>query len=139
MLAPHKSTIYNRILYAYLGESMKANKYYTKKDKIYITDKISINSNQCTDVAIKFPVDGGIIVHAILRMIIDEPDFNRKMIEKEIRLQLYYDGERFCDRVGYLGEDYSDEEIEKAIKIANKFFPDFMGVPNSIKFMKGLA
>ena len=120
---------------------MKANKYYTSIEELYIDAEHSITSNQCTEISIKFTVDARHIVLAIMDIEIGngrgkEP--TKAEVEKELRLQLLWEGQRYENRTES-GLDYHyndlDKSIPRAIRIANKLFPEFMGVPNSIDFI----
>jgi len=124
---------------------MKANKYYTKMEELYINDEHSIPSNQCTEISVKFTIDARHLVLAILDIDMGnrggkEP--TRAEVEKELRKQLNWEGQRFEDRIeSGLSSYYCDLEktLPRAIKIAQGLFPEFMGLPNSILFMKDRA
>lgn len=129
---------------------IKANKYYVNIDDLFLDKNNSIKSNQCTEISIKFTVDARHIVLAILEMFTFEPvsdkdctlktvipNPSKKNVEKELRKQLMYQGDKFLDRIESGLEEYCniDEILPEAIKIAQRLFPEFMGVPNSMDFI----
>lgn len=121
---------------------MKANRHYTEqKGKLNIMET-KIDSKVCCKVAITYTVDARHILLAIT-CLTSEDNPSRKTIEKVLKDQLSYSGEGWYDSPINYGEEGSHynlrEELKKAVPIAKKFFPEFMGVPNSIKFIKDLA
>ena len=68
---------------------------------------------------------------------------SRKKIEDEIKHQLFRTGENwYISPIEFNeeGEHYNlREKLQDAVPIAKKLFPEFMGIPQSIKFIKDLA
>jgi len=127
---------------------MKANRYYDSKDPLEIIG-MKVDSNSCCHVNISFTIDARHILLAISYEMCGEDEeenvakLTRKGIEDILKRQLFLAGERWYTSpidYGEEGEHYNlKENLEKALPIGKKFFPEFFNVPNSIKFMKDLA
>jgi len=122
---------------------MKANRHYPGKDYLDIMD-MKIDSQSCAHIQIKFLVDARHILLAITCLTEEEKENpNKKMIIDQLKRELFYRGESwYLSPIVYAeeGGHYNlKENLEKALPIGKKFFPDFFDVPNSIKFIKDLA
>jgi len=122
------------------GGTMKANRKYTQKDKLEIMG-ITINSKKCCNIKIEFTIDARLILLAITGL--SEADFknpSREKIEEQIRYDLHSKGENWYFSPIELGEDGGHynlkENLEKALPIGKKLFPEFFDTPNSIDFIK---
>jgi len=122
---------------------MKANRSYRSKDPLEIMDT-KIASSKCCHIQIQYTVDARHILLAITCLTEeDKKNPTRKMIEEQLRRSLFDSGERwYLSPIDYNeeGEHYNcREELEKAIPTAKKFFPEFMELPASVKFIRDLA
>lgn len=118
---------------------MKANREYTCKDPLKIMD-MKIDSSKCCNVQIKYTIDARHILLAITG-ISGKEEITRKEVEEEIKHQLYMRGEDwYMSPIDYGEEEHLhhnlEENLEKALPLAKKLFPEFFNFPNSIKFIK---
>ena len=102
---------------------------------------MKIGSKACCHVQVNFTVDARHILLAITELTPDKLNkITRKMVEEELKKQLWMKGTDWHDapiNYGEAGNHYNlREELEKALPIGKKLFPEFFGVPNSIRFIK---
>ena len=121
---------------------MKANRHYKSKNELEIMGT-KIKTQACGRVKIEFLIDARHILLAITCLTEeDKLKPSRKLIEERLKGELFIRGESwYLSPIDYdeEGEHYNlREELKKAVPIAKKFFPKFMNVPNSIKFIKDL-
>lgn len=119
---------------------MKANRTYTKMDKLEIMD-ITINSKKCCNIKMEFLVDARHILLAIAELNDEElKRVSRAMVEKELKRQLKTRGENwYISPIDYgeSGDHYNlKEKLQEALPIGKKLFPEFFDTPNSIDFIK---
>ena len=120
---------------------MKPNRKYTNTQNLKIMG-ISINSNICTRMNIRFTIDARHIALAIVDLMILDEKITKKRIENRIKDNLFDYGENW-----YISPiDYSEngnhfhsleKSLPKAIEIGKLHYPDFFGTENSIKFIMG--
>jgi len=133
---------------------IKQTHHYTKNDEIYLNDEHSIKTDKCGHIQVKFTIDAKHIILAIMELIKGEYDYgtdtggeynitvpklSRCQIEKELRQQLLWNGERFQDILEAGLDEMNTQKLPYAIEVAKKIFPEFMDVPNSVKFIKDIA
>lgn len=122
---------------------MKANRHYKSKDKLEIMN-MKIDSRACCYVTVKFLVDARHILLAIIELTEGEKEkISRAIIEKELKRQLELKGEDWYDAPINYGEGRNhhydlNKELEEALPIGKKFFPEFFDTPNSVKFIKDI-
>jgi len=119
---------------------MKANRRYTQMDRLEVRGT-EILTNKCGHVRINFTVDARHILLAITCLTEEElQNPSRAIIEERLKRELWYKGESWYTSPFDYDEDGQHynlkENLEKAVPIAKKFFPEFMDVPNSMKFIK---
>lgn len=122
---------------------MKATHSYRSDDALEIMD-MKIDSKSCTHMKVSFTIDARHILLAITSM--TEKDMKkatRNSVEKKLRRELAYQGERFYSSpidYGEEGEHYNlNEKLKEALPLGKKLFPEFFNLPNSLKFIKDLA
>lgn len=122
---------------------MKGNRRYKAKDPLEIMD-MKIHSQVCCRIKVEFLIDARHILLAITSLS-DEDLKNptRKKIEDELKYRLHNSGEAwYLSPIDYgeAGEHYNlSEKLKEALPIAKKFFPEFMELPQSVKFIRDLA
>lgn len=120
---------------------MKATRYYNSKDELEIMD-MKIASSACCKIKVEFLIDARHILLAITELNDEElKKVSRKMVEKELKRQLEMKGESWYTSPINDGEEGNyffnlKDNLEKALPIGKKLFPEFFDTPNSIKFIK---
>jgi hypothetical protein len=122
---------------------MKGNRRYKEKDSLEIMD-MKINSRVCCRLKVEFLIDARHILLAITCLTDEDlKKPSRKKIEEELKHRLHEGGEGwYISPIDYGedGEHYNlSEKLREALPIAKKFFPEFMELPQSIKFIRDLA
>jgi len=122
---------------------MKSTHHYKADCPLEIMDT-KIDSRSCTHMKVSFTIDARHILLAITCLMEDEiPKATRKVVEEQIRKELFYKGEAwYLSPIDY-GEDgqhYNlSEKLKEVLPIGKKLFPEFFNLPNSLKFIKDLA
>lgn len=121
---------------------MKANRNYTQRQSIEFLD-ITIPSNRCTALKIRFTIDAKHILLAIVELLDkDKEKATRKMIEDKIRQMLSLKGRGITDCIDiYQDKDTDDdlrEKIKEALPLGEKLFPEFFGVSNAVRFINNI-
>ena len=121
---------------------MKSTHRYRSDEPLEIMDT-RIDSKACTHMKVSFTIDARHILLAIASM--TENDIKkatRNSVEKQLRRELFFNGERFYAAPidgGEDGEHYNlSKKLEEVLPIGKELFPEFFNLPNSLKFIKDL-
>ena len=122
---------------------MKSTHHYKADCPLEIMD-MKIDSQSCTHMKITFTVDARHILLAITCLMEDEiPKATRKMVEEQLRKELFYKGEAWYTSPIDYGEDgqhYNlSEKLEEVLPIGKKLFPEFFNLPNSKVYERSIS